>query len=155
MKSGVISDFYDRTIWKLLFHISMTEQYENCCYFRCLHQSMLHNWANEAIDRLDFLFLLARLQFLGKKLQRVHVWFLFGDRVRLCVDLMADLWYNHKLCFSGLLWWFLPASLAAVSLAINRDGSSGGIVRLAAITRDGVERINLIGEEIPKFFEAY
>ncbi|KAL3861667.1 hypothetical protein ACJMK2_007718 [Sinanodonta woodiana] len=41
----------------------------------------------------------------------------------------------------------------AVSLAINRDGSSGGIVRLATITKDGVERFTLTGDQIPKFYE--
>lgn len=41
----------------------------------------------------------------------------------------------------------------AVSLAINRDGSSGGIVRLAAISKDGVERFTLTGDQIPKFYE--
>ncbi|KAK7476094.1 hypothetical protein BaRGS_00032648 [Batillaria attramentaria] len=43
----------------------------------------------------------------------------------------------------------------AVSLAINRDGSSGGIIRLAAITKDGVERFVLTGDKIPKFYEKY
>ncbi|KAJ8319743.1 hypothetical protein KUTeg_001330 [Tegillarca granosa] len=42
-----------------------------------------------------------------------------------------------------------------ISLAINRDGSSGGVVRLACITKDGVERFLLTGDEIPKFFEDY
>ncbi|KAK0056447.1 proteasome subunit beta type-6 [Biomphalaria pfeifferi] len=41
----------------------------------------------------------------------------------------------------------------AVSLAINRDGSSGGIIRLAAISKDGVERFTLTGKDMPKFFE--
>ena len=43
--------------------------------------------------------------------------------------------------------------LKAVALAINRDGSSGGVVRLAIITKDGVERRLFTGDEIPKFFE--
>ena len=42
---------------------------------------------------------------------------------------------------------------SAISLAINRDGSSGGVVRLAAITKDGVERFLLTGDQIPKFYE--
>ncbi|CAL1545404.1 unnamed protein product [Lymnaea stagnalis] len=41
----------------------------------------------------------------------------------------------------------------SVSLAINRDGSSGGIIRLAAISKDGVERFTLTGDQMPKFFE--
>lgn len=36
---------------------------------------------------------------------------------------------------------------------MTRDGSSGGVIRLAAITKNGVERVNLIGDEIPKFYE--
>ncbi|XP_041378043.1 proteasome subunit beta type-6-like [Gigantopelta aegis] len=43
----------------------------------------------------------------------------------------------------------------AISLAINRDGSSGGIVRLACINKDGVERFTLTGEQIPKFYERH
>ncbi|XP_064610453.1 proteasome subunit beta type-6-like [Liolophura sinensis] len=42
----------------------------------------------------------------------------------------------------------------AISLAINRDGSSGGIIRLAAITKDGVERVTLTGDQLPKFYES-
>eukprot|EP00745_Piridium_sociabile_P000448 TRINITY_DN10290_c0_g1_i2.p1 TRINITY_DN10290_c0_g1~~TRINITY_DN10290_c0_g1_i2.p1 ORF type:complete len:241 (-),score=60.00 TRINITY_DN10290_c0_g1_i2:319-1005(-) len=41
----------------------------------------------------------------------------------------------------------------AVSLAINRDGSSGGIIRMAAITEAGVERFTLTGDQLPKFFD--
>jgi len=42
----------------------------------------------------------------------------------------------------------------SVALAMARDGSSGGIIRLAAITKDGVERFTLVGDQIPKFFEG-
>ena len=42
----------------------------------------------------------------------------------------------------------------AVSLAISRDGSSGGLVRLAAITKDGVERSTVMHDDQPKFFEC-
>ncbi|XP_076451453.1 proteasome subunit beta type-6-like [Babylonia areolata] len=41
----------------------------------------------------------------------------------------------------------------AVSLAISRDGSSGGIIRMAAITSEGVERFTLTGDQLPKFYE--
>lgn len=41
----------------------------------------------------------------------------------------------------------------SVSLAINRDGSSGGIIRLAAITKDGTERFVLTGNQMPHFYE--
>ncbi|XP_028394199.1 proteasome subunit beta type-6-like [Dendronephthya gigantea] len=42
----------------------------------------------------------------------------------------------------------------AVSLAMSRDGSSGGVIRMAAITSDGLERKVLTGDEIPTFFEG-
>ena len=34
-----------------------------------------------------------------------------------------------------------------------RDGSSGGMIRMAVIDEKGVERINLAGDDIPKFRE--
>ena len=40
----------------------------------------------------------------------------------------------------------------AVSLAMSRDTSSGGIVRLAVITKDGVERSLVTDEELPHKF---
>nr|UCK81602.1 proteasome subunit beta type-6 [Arenicola marina] len=42
----------------------------------------------------------------------------------------------------------------AVSLAITRDGSSGGIIRLACITKDGVERQTLLHDQLPRFYEG-
>jgi len=42
----------------------------------------------------------------------------------------------------------------AVTLAINRDGSSGGCVRLAIITKEGVERRLITGDKLPKFYEG-
>lgn len=34
---------------------------------------------------------------------------------------------------------------------MERDGSSGGVIRLAAIQESGVERQVLLGDQIPKF----
>ncbi|XP_061163168.1 proteasome subunit beta type-6-like [Saccostrea echinata] len=42
-----------------------------------------------------------------------------------------------------------------LSLAMSRDGSSGGVVRLASINKDGVERFVLTGDQIPKFYEDF
>jgi 20S proteasome subunit beta 1 len=39
----------------------------------------------------------------------------------------------------------------AVTLAIQRDGSSGGIIRLATITKDGIERQTVLHNDLPKF----
>jgi uncharacterized membrane protein len=40
-----------------------------------------------------------------------------------------------------------------VTLAITRDGSSGGCARLAIINKDGVERIDVLGNDLPKVFD--
>lgn len=45
----------------------------------------------------------------------------------------------------------LPVCLSAVSLAMERDGSSGGVVRLASISKDGVERRVILGNQLPKY----
>jgi 20S proteasome subunit beta 1 len=37
----------------------------------------------------------------------------------------------------------------ALSLAMARDGSSGGVIRLAVITKDGVDRQFVPGNELP------
>lgn len=40
-----------------------------------------------------------------------------------------------------------------LALAMSRDGSSGGIARLAAITEEGVERFTVLHDELPRFYE--
>ncbi|XP_068700218.1 proteasome subunit beta type-6-like [Montipora foliosa] len=42
----------------------------------------------------------------------------------------------------------------AVALAMSRDGSSGGIIRLAAIDEAGIERRVILGNELPTFYEG-
>jgi len=42
----------------------------------------------------------------------------------------------------------------AVALAMSRDGSSGGIIRLAAIDETGIERRVILGNELPTFYEG-
>jgi len=42
----------------------------------------------------------------------------------------------------------------ALALAMNRDGSSGGVIRLAVINKEGVERKVFLGDEIPRFYEG-
>ncbi|CAM5179100.1 unnamed protein product [Eretmochelys imbricata] len=42
----------------------------------------------------------------------------------------------------------------ALALAMDRDGSSGGVIRLAAITEQGVERKVLLGNQLPRFTAA-
>eukprot|EP00163_Fabomonas_tropica_P010532 TRINITY_DN2069_c0_g1_i3.p1 TRINITY_DN2069_c0_g1~~TRINITY_DN2069_c0_g1_i3.p1 ORF type:complete len:198 (+),score=59.82 TRINITY_DN2069_c0_g1_i3:148-741(+) len=42
----------------------------------------------------------------------------------------------------------------ALALAMARDGSSGGVIRLATIDASGVERTMIPGDQLPKFFEG-
>lgn len=37
---------------------------------------------------------------------------------------------------------------------MSRDGSSGGVIRLGVITKDGVERKVILSEDLPKFFDG-
>lgn len=43
--------------------------------------------------------------------------------------------------------------LTALALAMSRDGSSGGVVRLGVITEDGIDRRVVLGDQLPTFFE--
>lgn len=42
----------------------------------------------------------------------------------------------------------------ALALAMSRDGSSGGIIRLAIITEGGVEKKTIAGDQLPLFWEG-
>lgn len=42
----------------------------------------------------------------------------------------------------------------ALSLAMARDGSSGGVIRTVTITKDGIVRKMLPGDKLPKFYEG-
>lgn len=42
----------------------------------------------------------------------------------------------------------------ALSLAMSRDGSSGGVIRLAIITEEGVTRKVFLPNEQPKFWQG-
>lgn len=41
-----------------------------------------------------------------------------------------------------------------LALAMARDGSSGGVVRLGVITKEGIERRVVLGDQLPKFYEG-
>ncbi|KIJ37461.1 hypothetical protein M422DRAFT_76104 [Sphaerobolus stellatus SS14] len=41
-----------------------------------------------------------------------------------------------------------------LSLAMSRDGSSGGVIRMAVITEEGVQRLFVPGNELPRFWEG-
>ncbi|POY70769.1 putative Proteasome endopeptidase complex [Rhodotorula taiwanensis] len=40
-----------------------------------------------------------------------------------------------------------------LALAMSRDGSSGGTIRMAIITKEGVERVFVPGDQLPRFWE--
>ncbi len=42
----------------------------------------------------------------------------------------------------------------ALALAMSRDGSSGGVIRMCVITEDAVERLFVPGDKLPKFWEG-
>ena len=48
-----------------------------------------------------------------------------------------------------MLTLFFYRTLPALSLAMRRDGSSGGTIRLAVITENGVERHFVPGDKLP------
>jgi len=41
-----------------------------------------------------------------------------------------------------------------LSLAMSRDGSSGGVIRMCVITEEGVERLFVPGDQLPRFWEG-
>ncbi|KAG6378857.1 20S proteasome subunit [Boletus reticuloceps] len=41
-----------------------------------------------------------------------------------------------------------------LALAMSRDGSSGGVIRMCVITEEGVERLFVPGNQLPKFWEG-
>ena len=49
---------------------------------------------------------------------------------------------------------FAYYSQPALALAMARDGSSGGTIRMCVITKDKVERHFVPGNELPKFWEG-
>jgi len=51
----------------------------------------------------------------------------------------------------GLYIIFAAFVCAAISLAILRDGSSGGVVRLASISAEGIQRQTILHDDLPKW----
>ncbi|KAG8967628.1 Proteasome subunit beta type-1 [Tulasnella sp. 419] len=41
-----------------------------------------------------------------------------------------------------------------LALAMSRDGSSGGVIRMCVITEEGVERLFIPGDQLPRFWEG-
>lgn len=47
----------------------------------------------------------------------------------------------------------LSNSLVALSLAMNRDGSSGGVAYIVTIDEHGTEEKVVLGNDLPTFFD--
>jgi hypothetical protein len=73
-----------------------------------------------------------------------------GDAMRLS-SLSKTVGSSSRFISEGLTN-ILPC--IALSLAISRDGSSGGVIRMCVITKEGVERLFVPGDQLPKFWEG-
>lgn len=63
--------------------------------------------------------------------------------------------YVNATCWEGVTKdECLQFTANALALALEWDGSSGGVICLAAIAELGVERQVLLGDQIPKFIIA-
>ena len=66
--------------------------------------------------------------------------------------------YNRFLCFIYIYIFIIliiqQFSVPALTLAMSRDGSSGGVVRLGIINEEGIERRTVLGNELPRFYEG-
>jgi 20S proteasome subunit beta 1 len=60
----------------------------------------------------------------------------------------------HCAYYAVICFMFKLEMEIAIALAMSRDGSSGGVIRLAVITESGVERIFTPGDKLPKFWEG-
>lgn len=54
---------------------------------------------------------------------------------------------------SGFITNLYGLFFVALALAMSRDGSSGGVIRLGIITERGVDRRLIEGNDLPKFYE--
>ena len=57
---------------------------------------------------------------------------------------------NSEFSRSGML----KADWVALALAMSRDGSSGGTIRMCVITKEKVERHFVPGNKLPRFWEG-
>ena len=73
--------------------------------------------------------------------------FAIGGSGSSCIYGYVDVTYREGMTKDDCLQF----TANALSLTMERDGSSGGVTRLAAIQESGVERQVLLGDQIPKF----
>lgn len=65
------------------------------------------------------------------------------------LELVISNFLEYIHIFNNLTNPFQHILYVAIALAISRDGSSGGCIRLAVITQQGVERIFTPGDKLP------
>lgn len=65
-------------------------------------------------------------------------------------NIFLNFTWSHSLSSLSTLCFLF--SFSAVTLAMLRDGSSGGCVRLGVITKDGCTKHCILGNELPKFY---
>lgn len=61
--------------------------------------------------------------------------------------------FNLLTCFTCSLFLSLSLFLVALSLAMNRDGSSGGVAYLVTIDEHSAEEKVILGNDLPTFFD--
>ena len=77
-----------------------------------------------------------------------------------CIAMPHTRSHNALICRTRGLTWSVPLPSfillhhPALALAMARDGSSGGVIRLACIDKDGIDRQTFKGDEIPSFFQG-
>lgn len=69
-------------------------------------------------------------------------------------DETVDFVKNSEFLISCFFLIFQSGFFLALALAMSRDGSSGGVIRMCVITEEGVERLFVPGNELPKFWEG-
>lgn len=97
-----------------------------------------------------------------------HKDFFFPQTVYLIVKETPDICFLLTACFIYVRWHMLsnktspllphafsPLPLAALSLAINRDGSSGGVAYIVSIDEHGTEEKVVLGNDLPTFFDQW
>ena len=72
------------------------------------------------------------------------------------VEFVKNSAYRRSLGYRASVVLPLTAHVRAIalSLAMSRDGSSGGVIRMCVITEDKVERLFVPGDQLPKFWQG-
>lgn len=71
--------------------------------------------------------------------------------LKMCLVSIMEIFEYYCVC----PWFNVMFCFPALSLAMSRDGSSGGVIRLADISKDGVEKFTILGDQLPRFYEGW